>query len=142
MLTDKESGQSLRQSSHDVDAVENFEVILRDPSDHDDNELPDDSDDSFSLMLIRMLPLIHGGFVGGTLDNLVLGLSAGMALSVSLDLCMGNASQTRPLFRRLATYACPGVAVTARRLAMAIKRSGLSPPATLFRLKCETPQSG
>jgi hypothetical protein len=140
MLIDKERGQSKRQRGLDVD--KDFEVIRRDQDAQDDNELSDDSEESVSLALIRIIPLFHGGFVGESLGNLMLGLSAGMALSIALDLCMGNASLVRFLIHRLVTCACPIVAVTAHRLANSIKRLGLPAPSTLHRLKCGDAQSG
>ena len=67
---------------------------------HHTHELPEESSEATSRALIRVVPLIYAALLGGLADSLLLGLSAGVILSVAFDLSMGANSLVLALLRR------------------------------------------
>jgi hypothetical protein len=67
---------------------------------HYAHELPNESSELASRVLMRIVPLVYAVLLGGLADSLLLGLSVGLVLSVVFDLYMDSHSMVRALFRR------------------------------------------
>ena len=65
------------------------------------HEMSDDTAEASARILIRTVPLIYGGLVGGVLGDLPLGLVVGLATTIALDLKMNDHSITLRLIRPL-----------------------------------------
>ena len=80
-----------------MDKVEIDELV---ESTHHAHELPNESSELASRVLMRIVPLVYAVLLGGLADSLLLGLSVGLVLSVVFDLYMDSHSLVRALFRR------------------------------------------
>lgn len=103
---------------------------------HNAHELPESAAEAVSRSVIRLVPLAYGVLLGVLIDSLLLGLLAGGALSIVLDLFMGGQSLLRAAYRNLATRLCPMLAVLAHTLAAAAAGVGVDRLGALRRLRC------
>jgi hypothetical protein len=138
----KNQQESDEVPSEVTDAIEVDEFVpTLDRSHHDQHvrythQLPEDDAEATSRALVRVVPLAYGGLLGGLSDNLLLGLSGGVALSAAFDLYMGRDSVVRALFKS----ACRAIAAASQRLADAIARRGLKVPSALRAMRCGVSQ--
>ena len=65
------------------------------------HEMTDDTAEASARTLIRAVPLVYGGLVGGIVGIVPLGLAIGLATTMALDLKMGRHSITLRLLRPL-----------------------------------------
>jgi hypothetical protein len=103
---------------------------------HHSHQLPEEASEATSRNLVRVVPLVYGGLLGGLGENLAFGLVSGVALGAAFDLYMGEHSIVRGLSRGLLAPACPAVAAVARLLSRLIQRLGVTPPAMLLEWRC------
>jgi len=102
MLTDKKTDEVVSVVTDELQ-VDEF-VAPADRAHHDryarhTHELPSESSEATSRVLIRVVPLAYGALLGGLTDSLLLGLSAGVILSAAFDLSMGANSLVLSLLR-------------------------------------------
>jgi hypothetical protein len=136
-VADGNKNRVATQVRHTAKVDEAGEEFPADQPDRYEGQFPDDPEEGVSRVLILIVPIVHGGLVGGAADNMLLGLSAGMALSAGLDLCMGRDSMVRSLARRLTSHACPAIAATLHLLATGLARLGLADSASLRSTLCK-----
>ena len=65
------------------------------------HEMTDDTAEASARTLIRMVPLVYGGLVGGIMGVVPLGLAIGLATTMALDIKMGRHSITLRLLKPL-----------------------------------------
>lgn len=105
------------------------------------HEVPEETSEAASRVLIRVVPVTYGLLLGGLAGHIVIGLAVGLMVTAFLDLRMGADSLARDASQWLAARVCPGVAAVAHGVAAAIRRTGLKAPAFLTNLRCSAPLS-
>jgi hypothetical protein len=103
---------------------------------HYTHELTEDSTETSARILVRIVPVAYGALLGTLSDRLVLGLGAGILLSVAFDLFMGRGSLARSLFHSTVRRLCPLVAGSARLIARGMQQLRLAPPRRLTDARC------
>jgi hypothetical protein len=106
-----------------------------------EDPVPDDSGEAGTRWILRIIPLVHGAVVGHATGELLMGLSGGLAISVVIDLFMGQHSLVRSLLLRSVRVGCPVISATAHRLAALIGSLGLPEPIGLQQMQCDRPES-
>lgn len=101
------------------------------------HEMSDETAEASSRTLIRIVPLVYGALLGGLIDDILLGVSLGMVLSIALDSRMGRQSLSLGLLRPLVSAGCPAISAIARGLALALRFIGLRAPLPWRDMRCE-----
>lgn len=65
------------------------------------HELPEESTDALSRLIVRVVPLIFGTLLGSLAGNLAIGIIAASAIALAFDLSMEDQSLVRGVLRRL-----------------------------------------
>ena len=97
-------------------------------------------EDRVSTVALQLIFLIHGGIIGGGLDNVVLGLFIGIVASALLDLCMGTQSLVLSFTRYVANKLCSAVTSLAHAFAARSNREDVSVPSRLADMRCRFSQ--
>jgi hypothetical protein len=100
------------------------------------NLIADDVDDTGSRLMLRLIPIVHGVVVGIAIDDILIGVLAGFALSAVLDIFTGDDSVIRWLVQRVARLGCPVAARAVRRLAVQAANRRLPVPSGLRDWHC------
>ena len=108
----------------------------RDQYFHYSHEMPHDTKEASGRVIIRVVPLLYSGMIGGVFDHVIIALSIGALVSVALDLTMGDKSMFRPIFERITQCGCPVFAAASRGLAKCLTATGVQPPAQLRDARC------
>jgi hypothetical protein len=103
--------------------------------------MTDDTAEASARLLTRAVPIVYGALFGALIDNLLLGTSLGILLSIALDSRMGAFSLFLPVLRPLLAGACPVVAVILRGLARLVQTIGLPAPSSWAKWPCGAPES-
>lgn len=96
--------QNIRVTASADDEIELNEFEAPQDSQHHDqfgqytHRLSDDAAEASTRVLVRLVPLAYGALLGGLAGDMLLGLSAGLALCIAFDLYMGRRSLVRSLF--------------------------------------------
>ena len=69
---------------------------------HYDHQLSEETTDTLSRTLTRLVPLVYGMLLGALSDSLLLGLAISLLVSLAFDLLMGDQSLVRNFSRQLA----------------------------------------
>jgi hypothetical protein len=64
------------------------------------HELPEETTEAASRLLVRVVPLVFGALLGSLADNLAIGLSAALVVSLVFDLSMEGKSLLRAFYSR------------------------------------------
>ena len=78
-------------------------ATLRNRHAHYTHQLPEESTEAASRLLVRVVPLVFGAMLGSVGNNLAVALAAALAISVAFDLSMADKSIARRLYRRSLT---------------------------------------
>ncbi len=70
------------------------------------HQMSEDGAEASARTLARIVPLIYGGLFGAFTENMYLGFSLGLMLTLALDLRMGDKSLSLPLLRPLINGSC------------------------------------
>ncbi len=144
MLTKDDTEQVARKVTEDLeldDFVGKPRTVHHDQYARHSHQLPEDTTEASSRTLVRVVPVAYGVLLGGLGDNVVLGLAAGVCLSVVFDLYMGDRSIVRSLLASPSARVCPLFAAVVRSVARLIARLGLSAPAALTDMRCTAARS-
>jgi hypothetical protein len=79
----------------------------------------------------------YRALLSGLADDLTLGLTAGMAVSIGFDLFMGANSLIRRFSGRLSGKVCPIVVAVTHDMAATINRLGLAAPTAFSEMRCK-----
>ena len=100
------------------------------------HEMSHDTYEASGRVIVRIVPLLYSGMIGGIFDHMVAALSIGILVSVALDLTMGNKSLSRPILRPLMHFGCPLFAAVSRSIARAVYATGIYKPTQWRDLRC------
>jgi hypothetical protein len=142
MTHDTQDSQA-RRADHDLELEPLAPPVDRSHHDqyaHYTHELTEDSTETSARVLVRIVPLAYGALLGTLSDRLVLGLGAGILLSLAFDLFMGRGSLARSLSRAAVRRLCPAVAGGARLIGRTMRHLRLPPARRLIDARCSQPE--
>ncbi len=95
------------------------------------HQIPEATAESSARLLSRALPLAYGFLLGGLSDHLLLGLLAGLAFAVVLDLRLHEHSVTWACVQPVAREFCRVIGTERKRFLIRLFPSGIQVPGLL-----------